>query len=125
MNAESVTIWKDVPGLLNADPKHFSYTQKYDTLPYAEAIEMAYYGASVIHPKTLQPLELQKIPLYVKSFVNPKESGTCITSLDHFDLPIPAIILKTDQILISIQAKDLTFVTPTLLPSAAGLMMKG
>ena len=122
LQAQAVTIWKDVPGLLNADPKHFSYTQKYDTLPYAEAIEMAYYGASVIHPKTLQPLELQKIPLYVKSFVNPKESGTCITSLDHFDLPIPAIILKTDQILISIQAKDLTFVTESGLSEIFGII---
>src|SRR5690606_6350095 len=71
LGAESVTIWKDVPGMLNADPKYFDHTIKLDTISFHEAIELSYYGASVIHPKTVKPLQNKNIPLYVKSFVNP------------------------------------------------------
>jgi len=76
LNAKDVTIWKDVPGVLNADPREFSDTQLLSTISYKEAIEMAFYGASVIHPKTLKPLENESIPLYVRSFVDLKAQGT-------------------------------------------------
>ena len=76
LNAKSVTIWKDVPGVLNADPRYFNNATLLNTLSYEEAIELSYYGASVIHPKTLQPLQRKEIPLHVKSFLNPKNAGT-------------------------------------------------
>jgi aspartate kinase len=78
LNAESVTIWKDVPGVLNADPRYFPEAKKIDVLSYHEAIEMTYYGATVIHPKTIKPLQNKKIPLHVKSFVSPDQPGTVI-----------------------------------------------
>lgn len=109
LDAESVTIWKDVPGMLNADPKFFENTQKLDRISFREAIELSYYGASVIHPKTLKPLQNKKIPLYVKSFMNPKDEGTTIdvdTSNDHM---IPSFIFKKNQVLFSITPKDFSF----------------
>ncbi len=109
LNAESVTIWKDVPGVLNADPKYFSDTQKIDELTYHDAIELAYYGASVIHPKTIKPLQNKGIPLYVKSFVNPNAEGTIVTNTNK-QLPIPSFIFKVNQILISISPKDFSFI---------------
>jgi aspartate kinase len=108
-NAESVTIWKDVPGVLNADPKWFAETKKIDQLSYHDAIELAYYGATVIHPKTIKPLQNKKIPLYVKSFLNPKEAGTIINE-DQSSLPLPCFIFKVDQVLISISPKDFSFI---------------
>jgi len=111
LNAESVTTWKDVPGILNADPKHFTDTVKFNELTYAEAIEMTYYGASVIHPKTIKPLQNAKIPLLVKSFNDPAAEGTIIKELAemHFDKPV--IILKQNQVLLSISAKDYSFIS--------------
>ncbi len=109
LDAESVTIWKDVPGMLNADPKFFEDTQKLDRISFREAIELSYYGASVIHPKTLKPLQNKQIPLYVKSFMNPTNEGTTIdadTSNDHM---IPSFIFKKNQVLFSITPKDFSF----------------
>lgn len=110
LNAESVTIWKDVPGILNADPKLYNNTTKFDELSYAEAIEMTYYGATVIHPKTIKPLQNKHIPLFVKPFMNPSESGTVIQEAD-VSIKIPIIILKKNQILLSVFTKDFSFIT--------------
>lgn len=110
LNSESVTIWKDVPGMLNADPKYFNDTIKLNQISFREAIELAYYGASVIHPKTVQPLQHKNIPLYVKSFVHPNESGTVIQSSTEQDHLIPSFIFKMNQVLISITPKDFSFI---------------
>jgi aspartate kinase len=110
LNAESVTIWKDVPGLLNADPKHFKNTVKLDKISFREAIELSYYGATVIHPKTIKPLQNKGISLYVKSFVNPEAEGSVIQASDEFDNKIPSYIFKTDQVLMSISPRDFSFV---------------
>jgi aspartate kinase len=110
MDAESVTIWKDVPGMLNADPKWFDDTIKLDKISFREAIELSYYGASVIHPKTVKPLQNKQIPLYVNSFLDPKAQGTVIQAeMDHDHL-IPSFIFKMNQILISITPKDFSFI---------------
>ena len=109
LESESVTIWKDVPGMLNADPKFFKDTIKLDRISFREAIELSYYGASVIHPKTLKPLQNKKIPLLVKSFTAPDEPGTIIdvdTSNDHM---VPSFIFKKNQVLFSITPKDFSF----------------
>ena len=109
-NAESVTIWKDVPGMLNADPKYFSDTVKLDQISFKEAIELSYYGASVIHPKTIKPLQNKGIPLYVKSFIHPDEPGTIIQeSMDNDNL-VPSFIVKKDQVLFSIRPVDFSFI---------------
>ncbi|AKQ46271.1 aspartate kinase [Rufibacter radiotolerans] len=110
LQAPALTIWKDVPGLLNADPKLFKDTIRYDEIAYQEAIEMAYYGASVIHPKTVQPLAKRGIPLYIKSFLHPEEPGTVIHNCQH-DRIAPAYILKQNQCLLSFHTKDLGFIT--------------
>lgn len=107
LNAASVTIWKDVPGVLSADPKRVQETQLFAQLPYQEAAEMTYYGASVIHPKTIKPLANKQIPLYVRSFVSPSEKGTCIGDF-QIDDPQPSIIFKVDQSIIRFEAKDLS-----------------
>jgi aspartate kinase len=109
LNANNVTIWKDVPGVLNADPKWFSHTKKIDELSYHDAIELTYYGATVIHPKTIKPLQNKNIPLYVKSFLKPKDVGTVIRDGEK-RLNIPSYIFKIDQVLISIQPKDFSFI---------------
>ncbi|RLD28946.1 MAG: aspartate kinase [Bacteroidetes bacterium] len=109
LNAESVTIWKDVPGVLNADPRHFSKTQLLHHISYREAIELAFYGATVIHPKTLQPLQRKEIPLYVRSFHNPTEKGTCVGKGVTLDPMTSCFILKKDQILISLSSLDFSF----------------
>lgn len=109
LNASDVTIWKDVPGVLNADPKWFSNTKKIDELSYHDAIELTYYGATVIHPKTIKPLQNKNIPLYVKSFLKPQESGTVIRD-GEIRLNIPSYIFKVNQVLISIQPKDFSFI---------------
>jgi aspartate kinase len=110
LQAESVTIWKDVPGLLNADPKIFPDTVRYPEISYQETIEMAYYGASVIHPKTLKPLADRKIPLRVKSFLDPTAKGTLIHDCQHPPLA-PAFIRKTGQCLVSLESKDFAFIS--------------
>jgi aspartate kinase len=111
LNAESVTTWKDVPGILNADPKHFADTVKFDELTYAEAIEMTYYGASVIHPKTIKPLQNAGIPLLVKSFNDPAAEGTIIKESAEMHFEKPVIILKQNQVLLSISARDYSFIS--------------
>jgi aspartate kinase len=110
MNAESVTIWKDVPGMLNADPKWFDNTIKLDKISFREAIELSYYGASVIHPKTVKPLQNKQIPLYVNSFLDPEAKGTVIQAETDSDHLIPSFIFKMDQLLVSITPKDFSFI---------------
>lgn len=110
LNAESVTIWKDVPGVLNADPRYFSQTQLLNKISYKEAIELAFYGASVIHPKTLQPLQGKNIPLYVKSFIEPEKPGTCVAGVVAIDPKVSCFILKKNLILISLSSLDFSFV---------------
>lgn len=109
LDAQDMSIWKDVPGVLTADPRLFDKTTKIDKLSYIEAIEMTYYGAQVIHPKTIRPLQNKKIPLYVKSFLNPKEAGTLIGDFDIKDYP-PMTVVKEEQTLLKIVSKDLFFV---------------
>ncbi len=110
LNAESVTIWKDVPGLLNADPRYFENAQLLNKISYREAIELAFYGASVIHPKTLQPLQRKEIPLYVKSFLNPEDQGTCIGKDVTLDPMIPCLIVKRNQVLIALSSLDFSYI---------------
>ncbi|MCX2738797.1 aspartate kinase [Pontibacter anaerobius] len=110
LGATGMYIWKDVEGLLNADPKHFSDTVRYPEISYQETIEMAYYGASVIHPKTIKPLATKKIPLYVKSFLNPEGEGTRICDC-RFEVIAPAYIIKENQCLVSFGVKDFTFIS--------------
>lgn len=121
LNAESVIIWKDVPGMLNADPKLFSDTQKLNNISYREAIELAYYGASVIHPKTIKPLQNKNISLYVKSFVNPNELGTLINDNTSEDSLIPSYIFKKNLVLISISVRDYSFIMEDHLSHIFGL----
>lgn len=110
LGAEEMYIWKDVPGVLNADPKFYSEAQKLDQISYRDAIELAYYGATVIHPKTIKPLENKNIPLYVKSFLKPEASGTVIRTGVQTKPLIPSFIFKNNQVLISISAKDFSFI---------------
>ncbi|WP_270090493.1 aspartate kinase [Sphingobacterium sp. SYP-B4668] len=109
LNAESVTIWKDVPGVLNADPKWFEKTQLIPELSYTDAIELTYYGATVIHPKTIKPLQNKKITLNVRSFLNPDQKGTQIKSTNQ-TLPVPSFIFKVNQVFINILPRDFSFI---------------
>ncbi|RZK55669.1 MAG: aspartate kinase, partial [Pedobacter sp.] len=99
----------DVPGVLNADPKWFDETEKIEELSYHDAIELTYYGANVIHPKTIKPIQNKGIPLYVRSFLAPKEIGTVITNTKT-PLPVASFIFKVNQVLISIFPKDFSFI---------------
>ncbi|PCJ89590.1 MAG: aspartate kinase [Flavobacteriales bacterium] len=110
LDAESVTIWKDVPGVLNADPKWFDECEKLHHISYLEAAELAYYGASVIHPKTIKPLQNKHIPLYVRSFVSLEEEGTVINEETTSDSLIPSFIFRMNQVLISISPRDYSFI---------------
>jgi len=121
LGAESVTTWKDVPGVLNADPKFFKDTIKFDELSYSEAIEMTYYGATVIHPKTIKPLQNAKIPLLVKPFNNPTEPGTVIKENGRNQFLKPVIILKHNQVLVSLSAKDYSFISENHLSDIFGM----
>ncbi|WP_461485724.1 amino acid kinase family protein, partial [Pedobacter sp.] len=109
LDAEKMTIWKDVPGVLNADPKWFDETEKIPQLSYRDAIELTYYGATVIHPKTIKPIQNQSIPLYVRSFIHPEEAGTEISS-EATTIPIASFIFKVNQVLLSISPKDFSFI---------------
>jgi aspartate kinase len=109
LNAESVTIWKDVDGVLNADPRHFQDTILLNEISYEEAIELAFYGASVIHPKTLKPLENKLIPLQVRSFLNLENKGTIVKKGIDILPRVPCCILKKNQVFISISALDFSF----------------
>ena len=109
LNAESLSIWKDVPGLLNADPKFFSNTKLLNQISYSETIELAFYGASIIHPKTLQPLQKKEIPLFVKSFKNPLSNGTVISKGVDINPLVPCYIFKENLILLKISSLDFSF----------------
>jgi aspartate kinase len=110
LKSKEMTIWKDVPGVMNADPKWMKNAKKLDNLSYRETIELAWYGASVIHPKTIKPLENGNIILKVRSFRRPDQPGTVIRSMDHWKIPTPIFIRKTDQVLISISPRDFSFI---------------
>ncbi|MGB5377294.1 aspartate kinase [Muriicola sp.] len=110
LNAHSVTIWKDVPGVLNADPRYFEESQLLNKISYREAIELAFYGASVIHPKTLQPLQRKENPLYVKSFLHPKDHGTMVGKGEGIDPKIPCFIVKKNQVLMKLSSLDFAFI---------------
>ncbi|HEY0978850.1 MAG TPA: aspartate kinase [Flavobacteriales bacterium] len=110
LDAESVTIWKDVPGMFNADPNRFADTRLLEHISYKEAIELSYFGASVIHPRTLQPLQRKHIPLYVRSFIDLKAPGSTISEATDHDTLVPSYIVKPKQLLISITPHDLSFI---------------
>lgn len=110
LNAESVTIWKDVPGVMNADPRYFENAILLNQISYREAIELAFYGATVIHPKTLQPLQRKEIPLHVKSFINPLLPGTSVSKGKDLEPQTPCYIVKRDQLLISLSSIDFSFI---------------
>jgi aspartate kinase len=110
LDAECVVVWKDVPGILNADPKWFQDAQKIDEISYKEAVEMSFSGAKVIHPKTIKPLHNKNIPLHVRSFLTPGERGTVIKADIAIRKIEPVFIKKEEQILISIMPKDFSFV---------------
>ena len=105
-----MTIWKDVPGVLNADPRYFKETQLLHKISYREAIELAFYGASVIHPKTLQPLQGKEIPLHVKSFVQPKNEGTTVGKGIGIEPNVPCFIVKKNQVLLKLSSLDFSFI---------------
>ena len=109
LGAESVSIWKDVPGVLNADPRYFENAILLNQISYREAIELAFYGASVIHPKTLQPLQRKEIPLFVKSFINPLLPGTSVSKGADLEPHIPCFIIKKNQLLVSLSSLDFSF----------------
>ena len=110
LNAESVTIWKDVPGVMNADPRYFENASLLNQISYREAIELAFYGASVIHPKTLQPLQKKEIPLYVKSVINPLLKGTSVSKGVDLEPELSCFIVKRNQLLISLSSIDFSFI---------------
>ena len=110
LNAQSLTIWKDVSGVLNGDPRVFENTVLLKQIPYEEAIELAFYGASVIHPKTLQPLQRKEIPLFVKPFTDPKASGTKVSNSKELFPLIPCYIVKKEQVLVSLSSLDFSFI---------------
>ncbi len=110
LNAQSVTIWKDVPGVLNADPRYFEKAQLLNRISYREAIELAFYGASVIHPKTLQPLQRKDIPLHVKSFLQPADPGTTVGSGEGIEPEVPCFIVKKNQVLMKLSSLDFSFI---------------
>jgi aspartate kinase len=109
LNAENVTIWKDVPGVLNGDPNVFENTKLLEQISYEEAIELAFFGASVIHPKTLQPLQQKEIPLFVKSFYNPKNRGTKVGKGKLISPLLPCFIVKKDLVFLSLSTLDFSF----------------
>ena len=120
LGAESITIWKDVPGVLNADPRYFDQTVLLPTLTYQDATELAYYGATVIHPKTIKPLQNKGIPLYVKSFLKPDQPGTMVGAV-AVDQPTPSFIFKVNQLLISLYPTDFSFIAEDNLSLIFGL----
>ena len=121
LKAKKLIIWKDVPGVLNADPKWFDDTVLLSKLSYRDAIELAYYGASVIHPKTIKPLQNKNINLHVKSFKNPEAKGTIISNVDYEKL-VPSFIFKMDQVLIRISPEDFSFIAEDHLQTIFGIL---
>lgn len=125
LNAEKMIVWKDVPGILNADPRYFKNPTLINEISYYDAIEMTYYGATVIHPKTIRPLQNKKIPLWVKSFLNPDAPGTKISEdFSENSKRIPTFIYKPNQILISVQTKDFSFISENYLSKFFTLSQK-
>jgi aspartate kinase len=110
LNATELTIWKDVPGVLNADPRYFENARLLNNISYTEAIELAFYGASVIHPKTLQPLQRKEIPLHVKSFLLPKDPGTTVGKGIGIEPKVPCFIVKKNQVLMKLSSLDFSFI---------------
>lgn len=124
LNAESVSIWKDVPGVLNADPRIFEDTVHIPELSYLDAVELAYSGAQVIHPKTIKPLENKRIPLYVRPFNNPAEAGSVIKSRTKKPISVPILILRKNLVLITMRPRDFSFVLEESLSKAFMVMNK-
>jgi len=124
LSADSVTIWKDVPGVLNADPRHFKNAQLLNAISYTEAIELAFYGASVIHPKTLQPLQRKEIPLYVKSFLQPNEDGTIVSKIKGIEPKVPCFIVKQNQVLLSLSTLDFSYIVEDNISEIFNLLSK-
>ncbi len=124
LDAEEVIIWKDVPGLLNADPKFFPEARKLDSISYRDAIELAYYGASIIHPKTIKPLQNKEIPLRIKSFIAPSDEGSVICGNIQSETRIPCYLFKTNQLLISISPKDFSFIAEENLYAIFGIFAR-
>lgn len=124
LDAESVTIWKDVPGVMNADPRYFSEASLLEQISYREAIELAFYGATVIHPKTLQPLQRKEIPLFVKSFVEPEKPGTCVQKGQDLVPHLPCFIVKKNQLLVSISSVDFSFIMEENISEIFALLHK-
>ncbi|RAJ14990.1 aspartate kinase [Olleya aquimaris] len=124
LNANSITIWKDVPGVLNADPRYFKNAQLLNSISYTEAIELAFYGASVIHPKTLQPLQRKEIPLYVKSFLNPTEHGTVVNKTHGIQPKVPCFIVKKNQVLVSLSTLDFSYIVEDNISEIFNLLSK-
>jgi aspartate kinase len=123
-DAESVSIWKDVPGVLNADPRAFQNAIQLHQVSYTEAIELAFYGASVIHPKTLQPLQRKGIPLYVRSFLDLENQGTCVTAGSPLVPEVPCYIVKKNQVLLELATQDFSFMAEHHLSSVFELFSK-
>lgn len=124
LNAASVTIWKDVPGILNADPRVMPDALLIPELTYYDAVELAYSGAQVIHPKTIRPLENKSIPLYVKPFNDPKAPGSVITNTTKHPIDVPVVILRCNQVLITIRPLDFAFVMEDSLPDIFGILQQ-
>jgi len=124
LNAESVTIWKDVPGILNADPRLFEDTVHIPELTYLDAVELAYSGAQIIHPKTIKPLENKKIPLYVRPFGSPGDAGSVIKATIDKPITVPVLIIRKNQVLITVRPRDFSFVLEESLSKAFAVMNK-
>ena len=124
LNAESVTIWKDVPGILNADPRLFENTVHIPELTYLDAVELAYSGAQIIHPKTIKPLENKQIPLYVRPFGTPDKPGSVIKATTANPIDVPVLIVRKNQVLITVRPRDFSFVLEESLSKAFGVMNK-
>lgn len=122
LDAESLSIWKDVPGVLNADPRSFEDTIILEQIPYDEAIELAYYGASVIHPKTLQPLQQKGIPLYVKCFDQPTAAGSVIQQADELLPETPCYIVKKKQFVLNVSTKSFAFIDESVIKNIFHLL---
>lgn len=121
LDAKSLTIWKDVPGILTGDPRLFDNVTKIDRLSYLEAIEMTYYGAKVIHPKTIKPLQNKQIPLHVRSFMNPEAEGTIISGILDLNYP-PVVVIESKQCLLHITSKDFSFIAEDHLSELFALL---
>jgi len=124
LDAESVSIWKDVPGILNADPRLFENTVHIPELTYLDAVELAYSGAQIIHPKTIKPLENKHIPLYVRPFGSPTEAGSVIKATTEKPIDVPVLILRKNQVLITVRPRDFSFVLEESLSKAFAIMNK-